>query len=137
MAFAIMRCAKLKGGAIAASDRHTERTQKTPNADAERTEKNLYLRGEKGENVKQKVELVVNESQAETGQRIRKDAVRCIEFFCRASPEYFEKPLTAEQEKIQAERGVKQRVINRQKELEFYRQTNEFMEFWRSADLCS
>ena len=128
MAFAIMRCAKLKGGAITASDRHTERAMKTPNADAERTENNLRLRGEKGDELKQKIEAVISNAQAQTGQRIRKDAVRCVEFFFGASPEYFEKPLTAEQEKIQAERGIRQRVIDRQKELEFYQKTNEFME---------
>ena len=128
MAFAIMRCAKLKGGAIAASDRHTERAINTPNADAERTENNLRLRGKKGDDLKQEIETVIAEAQAQTGQTIRKDAVKCVEFFFGASPEYFEKPLTEEQEKIQAERGVRQRVIDRQKELEFYHKTNEFME---------
>jgi hypothetical protein len=127
MAFAIMRCAKLKGGAIAASDRHTERAMNTPNADLDRTESNLRLRGEKGEDLKQKIEAVITDAQAQTGQRIRKDAVRCVEFFFGASPEYFEKPLTAEQEKIELERGIKQRVIDRQKELEFYRKVDEFM----------
>ena len=120
MAFAIMRCAKLKGGAIAASDRHTERAMKTPNADPARTENNLRLRGEKGDDLKQKIEAVITDAQKQTGQRIRKDAVRCVEFFFGASPEYFEKPLTEEQEKIQSERGVWQRVIDRQKELGFY-----------------
>jgi hypothetical protein len=128
MAFAIMRCAKLKGGAIAASDRHTERTIKTPNADEERTESNLRLRGEKGEDLQQKVEAVITDAQTKTAQRIRKDAVKCVEFFFGASPEYFEKPLTAEQEKIQLERGIKQRVIDRQKELEFYHKADEFIE---------
>lgn len=128
MAFAIMRCAKLKGGAITASDRHTERAMKTPNADAERTENNLRLRGEKGDDVKSKVEMIIADARAQTGQRIRKDAVQCVEFFFGASPEYFEKSLTAEQEKIQAERGIRQRVIDRQKELEFYRKVDEFME---------
>jgi hypothetical protein len=128
MAFAIMRCAKLKGGAIAASDRHTERAIKTPNADEERTENNLRLRGEKGDELKQKIEAVIKDAQAQTGQRIRKDAVKCVEFFFGASPEYFEKPLTAEQEKIQLERGIKQRVVDRQKELEFYQKADEFME---------
>jgi hypothetical protein len=128
MAFAIMRCAKLKGGAIAASDRHTERTIKTPNADEERTESNLRLRGEKGEDLQQKVEAVITDAQTKTAQRIRKDAVKCVEFFFGASPKYFEKPLTAEQEKIQLERGIKQRVIDRQKELEFYHKADEFIE---------
>ena len=128
MAFAIMRCAKLKGGAITASDRHTERSMKTPNADAERTENNLRLRGEKGNDLKQKIETIITDAQAQTGQRIRKDAVKCVEFFFGASPEYFEKPLTEEQEKIQAERAIRQRVIDRQKELEFYHKTDEFME---------
>ena len=128
MAFAIMRCAKLKGGAIAASDRHTERSMNTPNADPARTETNIYLRGERGDDVKGKVDAIIAEAQAQTGQRIRKDAVGCVEFFFGASPEYFEKPLTEEQEKIQSERGVRQRVIDRQKELEFYHKTNEFME---------
>ena len=128
MALAIMRCAKLKGGAIAASDRHTERLMKTPNADAERTENNLRLRGEKGDDSKQKIETVITDAQKQSGQRIRKDAVKCVEFFFGASPEYFEKPLTEEQEKIQSERGIRQRVIDRKKELEFYRKTNEFME---------
>lgn len=128
MAFAIMRCAKLKGGAIAASDRHTERAMKTSNADAERTENNLRLRGEKGDDLKQKIEAVINKAQEQTGQRIRKDAVKCVEFFFGASPEYFEKPLAAEQEKIQLERGIKQRVVDRQKELEFYQKVDGFME---------
>ena len=128
MAFAIMRCAKLKGGAITSSDRHTERSMKTPNADPERTGNNLRLRGERGDDLKGKIEAVIMAAQKQTGQRIRKDAVKCVEFFFGASPEYFEKSLTAEQEKIQTERGIRQRVIDRQKELEFYRQTNEFME---------
>lgn len=128
MAFAIMRCAKLKGGAITASDKHTERTINTPNADRERTESNLYLRGERGDNLKQKIETAITNAQTQTGQRIRKDAVRCVEFFYGASPEYFEKPLTAEQEKRQSERGIRQRVIDPQKELEFYRKVDEFME---------
>ncbi len=128
MAFAIMRCAKLKGGAIAASDRHTERAMNTPNADPERTENNLRLRGEKGDDLKQKIEAVITNAQAQTAQRIRKDAVRCVEFFFGASPEYFEKPLTEEQEKIQSERGIRQRVIDREKELGFYRKVDEFME---------
>jgi hypothetical protein len=128
MAFAIMRCAKLKGGAITSSDRHTERSMKTPNADPERTGNNLRLRGERGDDLKGKIEAVIMAAQKQTGQRIRKDAVKCVEFFFGASPEYFEKSLTAEQEKIQIERGIRQRVIDRQKELEFYRQTNEFME---------
>ena len=128
VAFAIMRCAKLKGGAITASDRHTERSMKTPNADAERTENNLRLRGERGDDLKQKIEAVISGAQAKTAQRIRKDGVKCVEFFFGASPEYFEKPLTAEQKKVQDERGVRQRVIDRQKELEFYRKTDEFME---------
>jgi hypothetical protein len=101
---------------------------KTPNADAERTENNLRLRGEKGDDLKQKIETVISEAQAQTGQRIRKDAVKCVEFFFGASPEYFEKPPTDEQEKAQAKRGIRQRVIDRQKELEFYRKVNEFME---------
>lgn len=128
MAFAIMRCAKLKGGAIRASDRHTERAITTPNADERRAESNLRLRGEAGDDLKEKVEAIIARAQAESGQRIRKDAVRCVEFFFGASPEYFEKPLTEEQEKLQAERAVRQRVIDRQKELEFYRRTNEFIE---------
>ncbi len=61
-----MRCAKLKGGAIVASDRHTERAMKTPNADAERTEHNLRLRGEKGDDLKQKIESVIADAQAQT-----------------------------------------------------------------------
>ena len=119
MAFAIMGCAKLKGGAVTASDRHTERAMKTPNADVERTGDNLRLRGEEGDDLKQKIETVIADPQKQTGQRICKDAVKCVEFFFGSSPEYFEKILTAEQEKIQAERGIRQRVIDRQKELEF------------------
>lgn len=128
MAFAIMRCAKLKGGAITASDKHTERSMKTPNADESRTENNFRLRGEAGEDLKQKIETIIAAAQAETGQRIRKDAVRCVEFFFGASPEYFDKKPSPDKEKLQAERGNRERVIDRQKELEFYRQTNEFME---------
>ncbi len=127
MVFAIMRCAKLKGGAMAASDRHTERAMNTPNADPARTETNLRLRGEKGDDLKQKIETVISEAQAQTGQRIRKDAVKCVEFFFGASPEYFEKPLTDEQEKLQLERGIRQRVIDREKELGFYQKVDEFM----------
>ncbi len=86
MAFAILRVAKLKtAGNIGSSDAHTERTRETRNADPELTKENQYLRGEKGENLNEKIDGVLDE----LGIKPRANAVKCIEFLTGASPEYF------------------------------------------------
>jgi hypothetical protein len=110
MAFAIMRTAKLKGGAVSASDMHTERERETLNADAERRGENLYLRGEKGENLRQMVDEVIKQA----GGKRNKTSVECVEFMMTASPEHFRKENSTE--------------IDQKKELEFYRKCGEFME---------
>lgn len=86
MAFAIMRTAKLKGGSVAASDLHTDRLRETRNADPTKTEENIYIVGERGESLREKVDETIKAA----GVTKRKNAVECVEFFLGASPEYFE-----------------------------------------------
>lgn len=113
MAYAIFRTAKLKGGSVRASDSHTERERETLNADPNRIENNFYLRGERGENLREKVTDVIKNAQARSGQKIRKDAVECVEFLMTASPEYFRDARTGGNDTI--------------KEFEFYRKCDEHM----------
>lgn len=89
MAFAILRVTKLKGGSINASDLHTERAQETPNANEEFTEENVYLRGEKGVNVREKIDALFEERSIKP----RLNAVECQEYLMTASPDYFRNEL--------------------------------------------
>lgn len=86
MAYSICRIAKLKnGGAITASEKHTLRQRETPNADL--TKENERFIGNPATPEISTLELEVFARIGE--QKIRKDAVLCVEILLTASPEYF------------------------------------------------
>lgn len=86
MAYSICRIAKLKnGGAITASEKHTLRQRETPNADL--SQANERFIGNPPTPGMSTLELEVFTRIGE--QRIRKDAVLCVEILLTASPEYF------------------------------------------------
>jgi len=90
MPYAICRVAKLKSFAnVVCSQRHTDRTQETPNADPQKTQQNIELiPSEKTleELVKAKLD----------GMKPRKDATLCTEMLLTASPEFFRQDLPEE-----------------------------------------
>lgn len=82
--FAILRTEKLKSwGAIGGAQHHNDRTRPTPNADSARTDANVYLIGQRGDDL---AKLTRERIGAQT---IRKNAVLAVEFLMTASPEYF------------------------------------------------
>lgn len=85
MAYAIMRCQKLKNfGSFGGAVQHCFRERKTPNADENRTADNEHYYAQ-------------NEAQAfkklrETlPDKVRKNGVICVEYVFTASPEFFDK----------------------------------------------
>ncbi|HEY9828803.1 MAG TPA: MobV family relaxase [Stenomitos sp.] len=88
MAYCICRIAKLKsGGAIAASEQHTLRTRETPNADL--SKENERFIGKHPIYSTMPLAQEVFERIGEQPQKIRSDAVLCVEMMLTASPEYF------------------------------------------------
>ncbi len=86
MAYSICRIAKLKnGGAITASEKHTLRQRETPNADL-KIENERFI-GPSPSFLSPSLEQEVFARIGE--QKIRKDAVLCVEILLTASPEYF------------------------------------------------
>jgi len=84
MAYAICRIAKLKnGGAISASEQHTLRQRETPNADLTKHNERFIGNLPKTTSLEQEVFNRIGE------QKIRKDAVLCVEILMTASPEFF------------------------------------------------
>lgn len=86
MAYGICRIAKLKnGGAITASEKHTLRQRETPNADLQKENERFI-----GPSPSLASTTLEQEVFARIGeQKIRKDAVLCVEILLTASPEYF------------------------------------------------
>jgi len=84
MAYAICRIAKLKnGGAISASEQHTLRQRETPNADLTKHNERFIGNPPGSATLEQEVFDRIGE------QKIRKDAVLCVEILMTASPEFF------------------------------------------------
>lgn len=84
MAYAILRTAKLKEiGHIAGSLAHTFRTRETPNADQARAHLNENYGPETPE-------AILNAIKDRLPEKVRKNGVRCIEYFIGASPEHFQ-----------------------------------------------
>ena len=121
--FAVMRLAKLKGAKVAASDKHTERQQETPNADPQLTPDNIHLRGHSDMNLAQVIKAKITQARATNNEtrKQRKDAVTCVEFLMTATRGHFEKD-SAEQ----ADDKLPQ--IDPLKELAFFEKTEEFMQ---------
>lgn len=84
MAYAILRTAKLKEvGHIAGSLSHTFRTRETPNASKARA----HLNENSGPETP---EAILNAIKDRLPEKVRKNGVRCIEYFIGASPEHFQ-----------------------------------------------
>ena len=86
MAYCICRISKLKsGGSITASEQHTLRQRETPNADLSQENERFisYPYTPPDTSLEQEVFARIGE------QKIRKDAVLCVEILLTASPEYF------------------------------------------------
>lgn len=84
MAYYICRIAKLKNsGAISASEQHTLRQRETPNADLTKHNERFIGNPPRTTTLEQEVFHRIGE------QKIRKDAVLCVEILMTASPEYF------------------------------------------------
>ena len=82
MAKAILRTAKLKGGNLASSVAHLERSRETPNADHDRRDLNLVLRG--GDEP-----LAAIKDRLATGvQKRRSNSVEAVELFIGTSPDW-------------------------------------------------
>lgn len=96
--YAILGVAKQKGGSVALSGHHNDRTRSVPNADPERTHLNRVLHGD-DRNVRETVTEIIDGH----GGKPRKDSVEAIEILCKASPAYFkEKDPVKRQEKLDA-----------------------------------
>jgi hypothetical protein len=89
---AVARIAKLKGNGIAMSELHTSRARDTPNANPDRL--NQRLIGMPSIDGQMTLDTLVQQRIGE--QRIRKDAVLCVEMLLSASAEYF-RPMQPEQ----------------------------------------
>ncbi len=84
MAYAICRIAKLKnGGSITASEKHTLRQRETPNADLTKLNERFIGNPPGSATLEQEVFNRIGQ------QKIRKDAVLCVEILMTPSPEYF------------------------------------------------
>lgn len=79
---AIARIAKLKCGNLSASEQHTSRERETPNANPDRTNQRL-IDGSNHQTLEQQIRQRIGD------QRIRKNAVLCVELLLSVSPEYF------------------------------------------------
>ena len=102
MAYAILRTAKLKSfGEIGGSLSHTYRTRHTPNADPTRTPLNAHS--------SHTADLVMSDIKQHLPDKVRSNAVLCIEFLITASPEWD---------------GWK----NQEKEQEFFKRSVEWLE---------
>jgi hypothetical protein len=83
MAFAIMRCNKIKSmGAVSNSLKHCFRESKTLNADPERTPTNEHLAASSKDEAMGKLRDLLPEKR-------RKDAIVAVEYVLTASPEWF------------------------------------------------
>ncbi|HBH8326678.1 TPA: plasmid recombination protein [Escherichia coli] len=93
MSYAILRTKKLKEwGNICASLEHNFRERLTPNADENRTAKNVHIGGNSTEEIRQKIEQGLP-------QKYRADCVKCIEYLITASPEFFKERSSETQQK--------------------------------------
>ena len=83
MAFAIMRCKKIKtAGGVASSLQHCFRERETHNADPERLSENKH-------GVADSVDSAMGKMRERLPEKRRKDAVLMVEYMMTASPEWF------------------------------------------------
>jgi hypothetical protein len=82
--YAIARMAKQKGGSVASSGHHNDRTRDTPNADPARQELNRLLIGDE-----RNVREIVTEAINQYGGKPRRDSVEALEIVLTATRAYF------------------------------------------------
>lgn len=88
--FAIMRTDKLKRANLGGSTSHIARTRDTPNANSELTPNNEIIAGVEAKQALQVIRERLNEVEAQSRKKVRKDATVAIESVLTASPEWFE-----------------------------------------------
>ena len=99
MAYAIMRCAKIKSfGRLAGNFGHCFRERETQNADPARTSHNTHFFAQSAEEAMTRTKLMMPE-------KIRKNGVLAVEYLMTASPEFWHKA-TEEQKKAFFEKSV-------------------------------
>ncbi|MEE3386047.1 MAG: MobV family relaxase [Prevotella sp.] len=99
MAYAIMRCAKIKSfGRLAGNFGHCFRERETQNADPARTSHNEHFFAQSAEEAMTRTKLMMPE-------KIRKNGVLAVEYLMTASPEFWHKA-TEEQKKAFFEKSV-------------------------------
>lgn len=92
MAFAIMRCKKLKAaGSVAAAFSHCFRERETFNADEKRTPLNVHFAATSVAEAKQKLADLLPEKR-------RKDAVLAVEYLMTASPDWWKNASSEQQD---------------------------------------
>lgn len=85
MAFAIMRCKKIKtGGGVASALQHCFRERETHNADPEKLTENKH-----GKGLADNVDTAMGKMRERLPPKRRKDAVLMVEYMMTASPEWF------------------------------------------------
>jgi regulatory protein YycI of two-component signal transduction system YycFG len=114
--FAIARTAKQKGGSVASSGHHNDRTRETLNADPDRKDQNRVLIGD-DRNVRELVTEVIHEH----GGKPRSDSVEAVEMVLTATHAFFT-----------AERGG----IDHEKVEKFVDQAKAFLNDPRSGGIC-
>lgn len=94
MAFAIMRCKKIKtGGGVASALQHCFRERQTHNADPERLSENKH-------GLADNVDTAMGLMRDRLPEKRRKDAVLMVEYMMTASPEWFEKASLEQQKEF-------------------------------------
>ena len=114
--YAIARTAKQKGGSVASSGHHNDRTRETLNADPDRRDQNQLLIGD-DRNVRERVMEVIQEH----GGKPRSDSVEAVEMMLTATHDFF----TDEHDEID-EKKVKK----------FVDQAKAFLRDPRSGGIC-
>lgn len=93
MAFAIMRCKKIKTpGGVASSLQHCFRERKTHNADPEKLTENKH-----GKGLADNVDSAMGKMRERLPLKRRKDAVLMVEYMMTASPEWFKEATEKDQ----------------------------------------
>ena len=89
MSYAILRTKKISSSSLGGMTSHIGRTRETPNADPELTPNNKVISGVGAKEAMQGIRMRLKGVEAQTGRKVRKDAVVAIEVMQTASPAFF------------------------------------------------
>lgn len=90
MSYAILRTKKISSSSLGGMTSHIARTRETPNANPEITPNNKVLAGTDAKEAMQGIRMRLKGVEAQTGRKVRKDAVVAIEVMQTASPAFFD-----------------------------------------------